>query len=238
MAMEPGRREALAGLLEDLELHVVLGVGFDYLSDDPDEVARGTDAVLEALEVLPGPMRTPVCSTGLSRRVHRYSRDVPLEEQLDRFSEVLAPLAAAAQRAGCPLAIHKVGHYGRDLAELCRRTPHLGIELDTGNAFLIGEPPLEAARAAAPYTVATHFKDHYVEPSFDPLGMKVRGAVPGEGDADLGAIYDVLMMSAPRPEELVMLMEIDPVEGLDQRTALARAVEFLRGLEPRLTWTI
>jgi sugar phosphate isomerase/epimerase len=170
--------------------------------------------------------------------VHRYSRDVPLEEQLDRFSEALAPLAAAAHRLGCPLAIHKVGHYGADLAELCRRTPHLGIELDTGNAFLIGEPPVEAAKAAAPYTIGTHFKDHYVEPSFDPLGMRVRGAVPGEGDAELRAIYDVLMRSAPRPEELVMLMEIDPVEGLDQRTALERAVEFLRGLEPRLTWTI
>jgi len=230
MKMEPARREELAGWLEDFDVRLVMGIGFDWLSGDPEVVKQGTDQCLAALETLAGPMRVAVCSTGISRNVHHYSRSPSVAEQIDRLSQTMAPVAEAAWQAGCPIGIHKVTHFGTDLAELCSRTPHLGVELDTGNAFLVGELPLAAAEATAPYIVATHFKDHYVEPGFGPLRLQIRGAVPGSGDAELRSIYDVIVRDTPNADDLVMLMEIDPVEGLTQQQALSQAVEFIHTL--------
>jgi len=230
MQLEPARREEIAGWLCEFDVYLVLGIGFDYFASDPDERKRGMDAVREQLDVLPKLMRAPICCTGLSRRYHRFTRKPSLSEQLDMLSERMAPLAEAARGAGCPVGVHNTSHYGRDLAELCRRTPHLGMLFDTGNPFLIGEPPVLAAQALAPYTIGTHFKDHYVEPGFDPLCLKIRGAVPGEGDAGLKEVYGILMEKAPQPDGLVMLMEIDPVEGMTQKEALPRALEFVRSL--------
>jgi len=231
LEMEPGRREEIAGWLDEFDVHTVLGVGMDWFADDPEELKRGTERCIEAIETLAGMMRSTVCGTGIRRDYHHYSRDVTVEQQIDILSETMAPVAEAAWRAGCPLAIHKVTHFGTDLAELCRRVPHVRILLDTGNAFLAGECPVAAAEAAAPYTVAAHFKDHYAMPTLKPLGLRVRGAVPGSGDADLGTIYGILQKSAPEPDEMLMLMEIDRVDGLTQQQALEQALEFVRCLE-------
>jgi sugar phosphate isomerase/epimerase len=235
LELAPGRREEIAGWLEEHDLHVCLGIGFDFLSEDDDEIRRGTDRALEAVETLAPGMRTPVCSTGIRRDYHHYSRDYPVAKQLDRLSETMAPLAKACASAGCPLAVHTVTHFGSDLAELCSRVPGLGILLDTANCFLIGEPPLLAAEACAPYTLATHFKDHYVTPSFDPLGIRARGAVPGQGDASLRETYRLLLDKAPTPDKLVMELEIDPIwddagKMRDQRDVLQEALAFVRRL--------
>ena len=230
MELEPGRRDELAGWLRDFDIYPALGIGYDYFSADPDHVKRGLDAVHQQLDTLAKPMRVRVCVTGLNRQYHRFTRKPSLAEQLDILSERLAPVALAAHKAGCPVGVHNTSHYGADLAELCRRTPHLGMLFDTGNPFLIGEPPVLSAKALAPHTIGSHFKDHYVEPGFKPLCLQIRGAVPGEGDAGLREIYGIVTKGAPAPKKLVMLLEIDPVEGMDQQLALAKALEFVHSL--------
>jgi sugar phosphate isomerase/epimerase len=235
MEMEGGQREELAELARDCDVHIALGVRVDFLSEDADEIKRGTDQAIEAIDTLADMLRTPVCQTGLRRDLHHYSHDYPVAEQIDRLSVTMAPLAKACAGAGCPLVIHKVTHFGADLAELCSRVPGLGIQLDTANCFLIGEPPLVAAEACAPYTYAAHFKDHFAFPSFSPLGLKVRGAVCGEGDAALRETYDILMKKAPDPDNLVMELEIDPVRDendqmRDQAEVLEESLAFVRSL--------
>jgi sugar phosphate isomerase/epimerase len=231
MSMEPARREALAGLARDYDVRVALGIGINPFAEEPDAVKRATDRALAALEVLPPMFRTPVCVGGAGPH-HSFTRKPSVAEQIERLSQALAPIAAAAHRAGCPLGLHNSGHYCSDLAELCRRTPHLGILFDTGNPFLVGERPPRAAVAAAPYTVGTHFKDHHVAPNKQarPLCVDIRGALLGDGDAGLREIYGILRESTPGFEGLTMLMEIDPVEGLTQRQALAKCLEFVQGL--------
>jgi len=229
--MEPARREELAGLAEDFDVHVCLGVGVRAFGGDEDAVKRSTERTMEAIEVLAPMFRTPVCISGVGP-YSSFTREPSVEEQIERLSQVLAPVAEAAYKAGCPLGLHNAGHYCSDVAELCRRTPHLGILFDTGNPFLVGERPLRAAEAAAPYVVGTHFKDHHVAPNkkASPLCVDIRGAVLGEGDACLREVYGVLCQKAAGLEEMTMLMEIDPVEGLTQREALTKAVEFIRSL--------
>jgi len=228
--MEPGRREELAGLVRQYDMHVVLTLWPDWLSDDRDALARKMDRCLEAIEVLPQMMRTPIFTTGVGS-YHRFMKEPSLEEQMDRLAEVMAPVAAAAAEAGCPLGIENHGdYYCSDLAELCKRTPGLGIFLDTGNTFLIGERPIPAVRDAAPFVVGTHFKDHYASPRFRPLGFEIRGAVPGQGDVNLREAYAILVEGAPEPDKLAMILELDPVEGMEPIEVLEEAVAFVRTL--------
>jgi len=115
---------------------------------------------------------------------------------------------------------------------LCERTPDLGIFLDTGNTYLIGEQPIPAFEAAAPYTVGTHFKDHYVCPKLDarPLHFEVAGSPLGDGDVPLRACYDLLLAQAPHPEALVMEIEMIRPDDMDAMTCFERSLAFIRSL--------
>jgi len=231
MAMEPAHREEIAGWLEAHDVQVTLGVGYNYFTDDEEEVRRGLDAVAEALEVLPPLMRSTVCTTGAPRHIHRFTHDPPLPEQLDILAERLGPVAALAETAGLKLAYHNVLRYCSDIAEICRRVPNLGFVFDTGNCFLVGDRPTQAARDAAPYTFAMHFKDHYAMPSLQrPMGVHIRGAVPGQGDASLREVWEIVKADVPDLDQLVVEMEIDPVEGMERREALQQAIAFMHSL--------
>ncbi len=228
--MEPGRREELAAMLRDHDMRAVLTVWPGWLSDDRDKLDRNIERCLEAIETLPQMMRTPIFTTGVGA-YHRFLKEPSLQEQMDRLAEVMAPVAAAAKAAGSPLGIENHGdYYCSDLAALCERVPGLGIFLDTGNTFLIGERPVPAVRDAAPYAVGTHFKDHYASPRFRPLGFEIRGAVPGEGDVGMREAYRILAENAPDPDNLAMIFELDPVEGMTPLEVLEKAVAFARSL--------
>ena len=228
--MEAGRRDELAAMLRDHDMRATLAIWPGWLSDDRSALAQRIDRCLEAIETLPEMMRTPIFTTGVGS-THRFMREPSLEAQMDRLAEVMAPVAAAAAKAGCPLGVENHGdYYCSDLAALCERTPGLGIFLDTGNTFLIGERPLAAVRDAAPYTVGTHFKDHYASPRFRPLGFEIRGAVPGEGDVGMREAYRILVENAPDPDSLAMILELDPVEGMTPQEVLTKAVAFVRTL--------
>ncbi|KPK65029.1 MAG: hypothetical protein AMK73_04160 [Planctomycetes bacterium SM23_32] len=230
--MEPERRDRLAEALRERDVRAVLAFGLDWFTEDAGALRRGIEETIAGIEGLAGPMRTPIVTTAAGS-THRFVREPSLEEQMDRLAEGLAPIAEACHRLGCPLGIENHGdYYASDLAALCERVPHLGIFLDTGNTYLIGERPLPAAEAAAPCVVGTHFKDHYVRPNKKarPLCFEIRGAVIGEGDVGMRDVYETLARGAPDPEGLVMVLEIDPVEGMDQPEALARSLEYVRSL--------
>jgi sugar phosphate isomerase/epimerase len=231
-SMEPNARERLGELLRERDLCAVPSFGLDYFGQDRDAVRRSVDETIEALERVTEPLRAPITTTGAGA-IHRFMREPSLDEQMGRLAEALTPLAAAAHELGCPLGIENHGdYYASDLAALCRRVPHLGIFFDTGNTYLIGERPVPAAEAAAPHVVGTHFKDHRVAPNKQarPLCFEVRGAVIGGGDVGLRAVYEALVQGAPAPDELVMILEIDPVEGMEQAEALEESLRFVRTL--------
>ena len=59
---------------------------------------------------------------------------------------------------------------------------------------------------------------------------RTRGAVPGQGDASLREVWEIVKAGAPDLDRLVVEMEIDPVEGMEQREALEQAIAFMRSL--------
>ena len=159
-------------------------------------------------------------------------RQPPFEEQLDRLSQALVPAAKVCHELGKPLGIENHGdYYCSDLVELCQRTPHLYIFLDTGNTYLIGEKSVSGCRDAAPYTIGTHFKDHYVQPNLKQLCFELDGAPLGEGDVGLAEVYQILIEHTPDPDKLIMQWELVVPKGMSPLDCMERSWEFVRSLE-------
>lgn len=227
--MDPERRRGLAHLAEENDVCVGLGLHIPIYADAPAQLKAATELALGAIEELAPLFQSPVCIGGLP--YDSFTRSPSVEEQIDRASEALGPLAEAAAEAGCPLGLHNAGHWCRHLAEVCRRTPGLGILLDTANPFFAAEQPFRAAQDAAPYVVGTHFKDRCGHPSARKLAFETSGAVIGRGDVDIPTVFGILKENAPNFENLPMLMEIDPVEGMEPREVLAQCVEYVKTLK-------
>ena len=231
-AMSSDHKQGLGQFAAEHDLHLVPTVWFDYLDPDADALKRNTEAAVDALKQWAALIRAPIVTTGVGR-YHRFMREPSFAEQMERLPGALAPLAEACHEMGCPLGIENHGdYYCEDLVELCRRTPHLRIFLDTGNTYLIGEQSLPAIRAAAPLTIGTHFKDHHVRPEKEtyPLRFEIAGAVLGEGDVGLAEAHRILLDNAPDPDRCVMLMEMIPPRPMDPVECLEKSLAFVRSL--------
>lgn len=235
--MPEAERDRLAAYLEEHDLHLTAYVGFRYLEASEEEAQRAAEETAALLEQHARAMRCPLCIT-TPNAGHRFDRTLPLEEKLDRLTRSLSPLAEAVHSAGLRLGIENHGdYYVSDLVDLCDRVPRLGLFLDTGNTYLIGERPLPAFELGAPYVVGTHFKDHRVRPCPDarPLHFEVGGSALGEGDVPLRECWELLLRHAPDPEGLVMEIEMVAPDDLDPVESMRRSVEFVRSLPTELT---
>jgi len=228
---EPERLAKVTALAEELDLRLVPHFRCKYFEDDLDAQLRQVDEFLENLCRHGDALRVPIVTTAVGP-YHRFMEKPSLAEQMDRLAEVFTPLAAGCHELGRPFGIENHGdYYCSDLVELCRRVPHLGIFLDTGNTYLIGEQSLPACRAAAPYTIGTHFKDHYVHPDPRELKFVIGGAPLGSGHVGLREVYGYLKELAPDPDNLVMLWEMVPPRDMDPFECLEQSWQFVRSLE-------
>ena len=228
---EPARRDEVAAFVEEYDLRLTVHARARWLDPDTDAVRRQADEFLEDLAAYGELLRVPIVTTAVGP-YHRFMDSPSLQEQMDRLAELLPHVAEACYEMGRPLGIENHGdYYCSDLVELCRRVPHLGIFLDTGNTYLIGEQSVAGCRAAAPYTIGTHFKDHYVHPQ--PRGglrFVIQGAPLGEGHVGLEQVYRDLLELAPDPDGLVMQWEMVPPREMDPFECLERSWRFVRRL--------
>ncbi len=234
--MPDSEQDRLGQFLADHDLSLTPQVGIGCLDPDEDQIRRKTDEVVDGLQRHLSLMRGKIVMTGAGGG-HRFDRVLPMEEKLDRMSSAFAPLADACRELGAPLGIENHGdYYCSDLVSLCERTPHMHLFLDVGNTFLIGEQPIPAFEAAAPYTIGTHFKDHRVCPRLDarPLHFEIAGSALGDGDVPLRECFGLLLSEAPDPNRLVMEIEMIRPDDLDPLECLERSLRFIRSL-PEIT---
>lgn len=230
--MTEEEREWLGNFLTKHNLSLVLHVGYDYINADAETVKSETERIIKLLNLYAPLTRAPLIVT-TAHAGHRFDRKIPLEQKLERLAFALTPLAQGCHELGLPLGIENhCDFYISDFVSLCQSVPHLGILLDTGNTYVIGEKPLPAFEEAAPYVVGTHFKDHFVRPRPDlfPLCLEVDGAPLGEGDVPLRECYEILKRRAPNPEKLVMLIEMVAPKGMNPLECWERSLRFIHEL--------
>lgn len=230
--MDESKRDHVGQFLADHDLSLTVYAHNDYVGARADEVQRAIEQTLKLLERYRATLRTRLVATGVAR-YHRFMREPSLDDQLERLVPFLTTLAGGCHALGLSFGIENHGdYYCSDLVTLCQQVPHLGIFLDTGNTYLIGEAPLPAFRAAAPYVVGGHFKDQRVQPQphASPLHFEVGPAILGEGDVPLRECYQLLRDYAPNPDNLVMEIELIPVQGVPFGEAFDRSIAFLRSL--------
>ena len=201
------------------ELHAESGMAFvvgyhadirQPVKEQMEVLQRQADIHLAAL----GELELPIAQIVVPA-MHRFSRELALEEQLGRLTELLTPLVDRLGEAGVKVSIENHGdYYVSDLVGLCRRVPGLTLNLDTGNCFLIGERPDLIPDEAFPLVSCTHWKDHWVAPNHKDLSFELKGATLGEGHAGLDSLYERLLRLHPDPASVRLMIEWVPDQDM------------------------
>ena len=220
-------------LVNQHDLALTLIAHLPYFEPNLDVVRSAVDVALEQIARFREIVHCPLVHTGVGDGYHRFLRQPSLEWQIERLATVLPWLVDGCRKLGLPFGIENHGdYYLSDLVGLCQRVPGLGIFLDTGNCFLVGETPLPAFTLAAPYVVGGHFKDHHVQPCLDasPLHFEIGNAVIGEGDVPLRECYALLKERCPNFAQLVMQIELIPPNDRDMTESFEKSLAFVRSL--------
>jgi sugar phosphate isomerase/epimerase len=248
LRQDPEYRERVLTLLKEKGIELIAGRGGRALvrpgsphserAGGMDLVTSGDEARLERKSFAQGirlaaDMGCKIIGTthaGRSR-TNRFTKDPPLERQLDMITENLKHMVEVAEECDVIIAIENHMDYrASEVAEVIERvnSRFLGANFDTANSFAVAEDPVDGAKCLAPYTVMTHLKDFLVQPmSIDGL-PKVFGAPLGHGHVDLGTIFDILWKDAPDPENLPHCMELHNPPNVDVDVWVREAVKFLR----------
>lgn len=145
---------------------------------------------------------SPVLNTGLGtwpwqgRVMQEPGKSV--EDQIQGGIATLRELAPMAEDYGVAVTIHTAFYTAQEHLRIMEEvdSPYVGLCLDTANAFLVLEDPVDFARQVAPYVKSTHLKDSCIylhEGGMDWLG----GSPLGRGLVDLPAIIDILYQANP-----------------------------------------
>lgn len=88
-----------------------------------------------------------------------------------------------------------------ELIEICEECgPHVGVCLDTGNPFAVGEDPVAFAEKVAPFVRHVHLKDYQI--FWDDEGYRLARCAIGSGAVDFEAIAKVLEANGPLPASI------------------------------------
>jgi sugar phosphate isomerase/epimerase len=114
-----------------------------------------------------------------------------------RVREALARNAPRAAGAGLSMAIEDHQDFGsRELLELAEEAgPNVGICFDAGNAFAVGESPVDFARRAAPRICHVHLKDY--TPQWTDEGYRLVRCAIGDGAVPFNDVVAILSRHHP-----------------------------------------
>ena len=137
--------------------------------------------------------------------------------QMKSFASQLKASAAKADAAGIRIAVENhCDSFSEEILWLLDRvnSPVVGACIDTVNALMVMEDPMQAIENLAPRAFTNHFRDDRIE--FQRYGFKLTGAAVGEGDIDMKRAYEIIKtMSTMRRINIETEMEI-PMDNMQQ----------------------
>jgi 3-oxoisoapionate decarboxylase len=122
----------------------------------------------------------------------------------------LGKYAPMAETEGLILAIENHQDFSsEELVDFCCEFgPGMGITLDTGNTFPVGEAPLDFVRRAAPHVRHVHFKDYRVQ--FSDEGYRLIRCAIGDGAVPL---KDIMAELAKHHDHMNAVLEPGALEA-------------------------
>ncbi len=148
---------------------------------------------------------------GQPDRPNRYSPRPKLADQLKRIEANVRALLPLAADTGVTLALEP--HMDYRCAELVPvveviASPHLRLVLDVASPLAVTEDPLDAARLAAPYVVATHLRDVRVQALTEIATGALFHTPIGEGHVRVDQILDILHDRSADPDGMIHCLKI------------------------------
>jgi len=186
---------------DELGLYVELGGG----GIDTALSGRSTQELIERWKPLfpvASELESKVLITGLGRwpwegRVIK-EKGKSVTDQIKGGIATLRELSKMAEDNQVAIAIHTSFFTADEYTEIMESvdSPYVGLCLDTSNAFLVLQDPVEFAQKVAPWVKATHLKDSCIYLKAE--GMDWLGGCPlGRGSVDLPVIVEMLYEANP-----------------------------------------
>ena len=187
-ALSDDQLKALKDRLAGLGMTPVISAGLNMMG--PIESALRSAAALDA-----GVIRLGLSPVLEGSRTAWGSKWFELQASIREGLASYAPMAADQGRV---LAIENHQDFGSDeLIELCELSgAAVGITFDTGNAFPVGESPLDFCRRAAPWIRHVHLKDYRVQ--FTDEGYRLVRCAIGDGAVPFAEIAALLARHHPQ----------------------------------------
>ena len=143
--------------------------------------------------------------------------------QMENFASQLKAAVPAAEAAGVKIAVENhCDSFSEEILWLLDLVDHpaVGACIDTVNALMVMEDPMQAIANLAPRAFTNHFRDDRIE--LQRYGFKLTGAAVGEGDIDMKGAYQIIKTkSSMRRINIETEMEI-PLDNKEQALRLEK----------------
>ena len=234
--MSPSERSLLRRRLEAEGLALYLDTGSDDYAGDLSPLTRALDLAAD--------LGAPVVRTTVSRLLEGDRRALGrrgCQALLESLVEPLKRASAHAERVRVDIGIENHQDFcSRELAWLCGQvgSGRLGVTMDVGNAYAVGETCLDFARGVRPFLKHVHLKDYSVHAA--ESGYRLVRCALGDGLVDWPSMMDWFEAECPGVQECIelgattarhiRLLEPDWWETYPDRPFLPGAVEALADL--------
>jgi len=154
--------------------------------------------------------------------------------QMTSFAARLKASAPAAEDAGIRIAVENhCDSFSEEILWLLDLVDHpaVGACIDTVNALMVMEDPMQAIENLAPRAFTNHFRDDRIE--FQRYGFKLTGTAVGDGDIDMQRAYDIIKnRSSMRRINIETEMEI-PLDNMQkalqmEKDTIERSIRYCR----------
>jgi sugar phosphate isomerase/epimerase len=187
--------------LADTQLGVFVDTGgHDY--------AENIQPLRDAIRVA-GAVGSRIVRTTISRFLEGDRRSLGADGWQAHLQGLVAPLASVmqeAESAGIDVGIENHQDIcSHELVWLCDQvgSPRLGVTMDVGNAYAVGETPLAFARRVLPILKHVHLKDYTVHGS--DAGFRLKRCTLGDGVVNWPEMLELFSKHAPQVEGCIEL---------------------------------
>ncbi len=158
-----------------------IGIQHDLAEAIATAQALGADIVKVSMDLI---RPRPVAAS-------RFHPDVMA--QIKSVASRVKQMVPAAEAAGVKIAVENhCDTFSEEILWLLDQVdnPLVGTCIDTANALMVMEDPMEAIENLAPRALTNHFRDDRIE--FQRYGFKLTGTAVGDGDIDIKRAYKII----------------------------------------------